>query len=114
MSIPTGSLPHSITVTHRTAGTPDEYGNEVIEDGTTETLRGRVDIASTGENLTDRNEQRERFDVILTPPAAPIEPLDRLTWEDEAVEMKLDGPAAVVYDSATPHHVELVAYRTRG
>jgi len=114
MSIPLGSLPHALLVTHRTAGTPDGYGNEVLIAGTTETVRGRVDIVSTTEQLADRNEQRERYDLVIAPTAAPVEGIDLITWTDEGIDLELEGPAVPVYDSGAPHHLEGTAYRTRG
>ena len=114
MPIPSGSLPHRLTAHLRAVSGTDAYGNELREDVTDVELRGRVDLASTGEDLTDRNEQRERYTVILRPDVAGIDGWDGLTWDDAGYDLELEGPATAIWDAVGVHHLELSAYRTRG
>lgn len=118
MTIPLGALPNRFTIRARAISGTDIYGNELREDVTELTgIPGRADLAFVGEDLGDRTEERERFDVILAAGAVIVDGWDGLVWEDYptgAIDLELDGPSVPVFDAVATHHLELTAYRTRG
>lgn len=113
MPISRGALPHWLTVTPRDVITEDRYGNQRRGDGDPIRVRGRVDLVDTRELITDREEQRETYTVILEPTVS-VDGWDRVTWEAAGFDLEVDGPAVAIWDAVGVHHLELAAYRSRG
>jgi hypothetical protein len=77
------------------------------------TTNARVEPTTGTESLSNRELERETFEVFL-PPNSVVAGTDELHWLDRDVILKVEGPPLECSDSIGVHHIELMAYIKTG
>lgn len=108
-------LIHTVTVRRMVPTTDARYNNDdlVYDPDLDVTTPARVDPIMGEERLTNRELQRERFDVYL-PPDVVVAGTDELHWQDADLILKIEGPPLTAIDGIGTHHLELSAYHSTG
>jgi hypothetical protein len=107
---PTRLMTLPCTLYPRAVGSSDEYGDQVLVDGTPVVLDGDpgcwIEQTQRSERTDNQNEQAETFSLYL-PSDADVSGLDRI--EVEGVSYELDGPPWRAFNPRTRQYTHLQA-----
>jgi hypothetical protein len=100
----TTMLTQLVTVTTRTTGAVDDYGNPTSSWGAPVTYRARLEHNDSLESNGDQLVVATRYRLIL-PPSAVIGAGDRVTDED-GITYEVDGPPLKQRTPRGVHHID--------